>query len=140
MEMNTELKKEAVAEKNEKSQAERRAAKREAYKKAASSILALLDKKGVTKELKAEDLAFLKEFADYEPGNGNRGSVFAVLFPEPKVGASITLEKAMAKTLKGEQVMKHYINNWKEKGIIVEYVRDKEPLKSTFTIKALPQA
>ena len=138
--MSNEIKAPEIAEeKKGKTNAERAREKKAEYKKAAASILALLDKKGVTKELKAEDLAFLKSFAEYDPSNAQRGSVFAVLFPEPKVGASITLGEAMAKTLKGEQVLKHYIANWAEKGTVVEYVKDKVPVNSKFTIKALPQ-
>ena len=149
MDVNTELKNEKKADKPNaktpeelKAQAEKRAAKKAGYKKAAQTILDLLDKKNVTKDVPAEALAFLKDFASYDPDNAQRGSVLGILYPDGvKVGAVVTLGDAMGRTLKGEQTLKHYMKNWAEKGIVVDYVKDKSnPLKSTFTIKALPQA
>lgn len=140
MEMNTELKNEKQEKKAEGTsrQAEYKRQRHEADKKAAQSILDKVAKANI--QLTKEEKAFLDSYASYDP-NASRQNTFAVLFPNAKVGDKITLEKAMHLTLKGLNVINKYVENWKEKGIVVECAYDsKEPLKSVYTVKALPSA
>lgn len=151
MEMNTELENEngvaeakAVArkpltEEQKKAFKEKEAAKKAAYKKGAADIKDLLEKSKLTDKLTAEAKTFLDHFTNTDL-NMAKGSTFNVLFPNVKVGASVTLKEAMERTLKGMGVIDAYVKVWAKKGIVVEKKLDaKEPIKSTYIIKALPQ-
>lgn len=136
---------EMAAKAEEKKQAKAEAAKRCKEKKqqqaadrieGAKKLIAKLEKNGTFAKLDPEDQAFLKGLAEPKAAaaTGNTG-LFATLFPNAKVGDSITLDQVFAKTLKGKTNIDHYCKKWAEKGIIVECKEDKTDLrKSTYTI------
>ena len=136
---------EMAAKAEEKKQAKAEAAKRWKEKKnqqakdrveGAKKLIAKLEKNGTWAKLDPEDQAFLKGLAEPKAAaaSGNSG-LFATLFPNAKVGDSITLDQVFAKTLKGKTNIDHYCKKWAEKGIIVECKEDKTDLrKSTYTI------
>lgn len=134
-----------AADAEDKKKAKAEAAKRWKEKKvqqakdreeAAKKLVAKLEKNGMFAKLDAEDQAFLKGLAEPKAAasTGNTG-LFATLFPNAKVGDSITLDEVFAKTLKGKTNIDHYCKKWAEKGIIVECKEDKTDLrKSTYKI------
>ena len=136
---------EMAAKAEEKKQAKAEAAKRWKEKKqqqaadrieGAKKLIAKLEKIGLWAKFDPEDQAFLKGLAEPKAAaaTGNTG-LFATLFPNAKVGDSITLDQVFAKTLKGKTNIDHYCKKWAEKGIIVECKEDKTDLrKSTYTI------
>ena len=150
MDMNTELKNEAtkaeekverkpLTEEQKKAFKEKEQAKKAAYKKGAADIKDLIEKSKLNDKLTAEAKAFLDHFTNSTLGAA-KSNVFSALFPNAKVGASVTLKDAMEKTLKGMGVIDAYVKVWAKKGIVIEKKLDtKEPVKSTYTIKALPQ-
>lgn len=102
----------------------------------AKKMIGRLEKSGLFAKLDPEDQAFLKGLAEPKTAaaSGNTG-LFAVIFPNAKVGDKITLDEVFAKTLKGKSNLDHYVKKWAEKGIIVEYKEDKTDLrKSTYSI------
>lgn len=133
----------AKAEEQKKAKAE--AAKRWKEKKnqqaaervaKAKEFIASLEKSGLWSKIRPEDQAFLKGLAEPKSvaASGNTG-LFAVIFPNAKVGDSITLDEVFAKTLKGKSNLDHYVKKWAEKGIIVEYKENKADIrKSTYSI------
>lgn len=135
---------EMAAKAEEKKQAKAEAAKRWKEKKnqqakdrveAAKKCIANLAKAGLFGKLTPEDQAFLKGLAEPKAAAANTTGLFATLFPNAKVGDSITLDQVFAKTLKGKTNIDHYCKKWAEKGIIVECKEDKTDLrKSTYTI------
>lgn len=101
----------------------------------AKKMIGRLEKSGLFAKLDPEDQAFLKGLAEPKVAASNNTGLFAVLFPNAKVGDSITLDQVFAKTLKGKSNIDHYVKNWAEKGIIIECKEDKSDLrKSTYTI------
>ena len=134
-----------AAEAEDKKKAKAEAAKRWKEKKqqqaadrieSAKKMIGRLEKSGLFAKLDPEDQAFLKGLAEPKAAaaSGNTG-LFATLFPNAKVGDSITLDQVFAKTLKGRTNIDHYVKKWAEKGIIVECKEDKTDLrKSTYTI------
>lgn len=154
MDMNTELKGEnkvqAVAKEKRVLTPEQKEAwkkkeqeKRENRKKGAKEILDLLDKNKLFDKLSDNAKTTIQALANANTEIGApKGNTFAAMFgPTPKVGQSVTLLEVMSKTLKGKGVIDAYVKTWKEKGIVVEYTADaKDPVKSTYTIKALPSA
>ena len=136
---------EMAAKAEEKKQAKAEAAKRWKEKKKAQAkaniegakkMIADLKKNGGWDKLAPEHQAFLTGLAEPKAAatSGNSG-LFATLFPNAKVGDSITLDQVFAKTLKGKTNIDHYCKKWAEKGIIVECKEDKTDLrKSTYTI------
>ena len=134
-----------AAEAEDKKKAKAEAAKRWKEKKqqqaadrieSAKKMIGRLEKSGLFAKLDPEDQAFLKGLAEPKAAaaSGNTG-LFATLFPNAKVGDSITLDQVFAKTLKGKTNIDHYVKKWAEKGIIVECKEDKTDLrKSTYTI------
>lgn len=133
-----------AAEAEDKKKAKAEAAKRWKEKKvqqakdreeAAKKLVAKLEKNGMFAKLDAEDQAFLKGLAEPKAAATGNTGLFATLFPNAKVGDSITLDQVFAKTLKGKPNIDHYCKKWAEKGIIVECKEDKTDLrKSTYTI------
>lgn len=102
----------------------------------AKKMIGRLEKSGLFAKLDPEDQAFLKGLAEPKTAaaSGNTG-LFAVIFPNAKVGDKITLDEVFAKTLKGKSNLDHYVKKWAEKGIIIEYKEDKTDLrKSTYSI------
>jgi hypothetical protein len=136
---------EMAAKAEEKKQAKAEAAKRWKEKKQAQAkaniegakkMIADLKKNGGWDKLSDEHKKFLEGLAEPKAtaASGNSG-LFATLFPDAKVGDSITLDQVFAKTLKGKTNIDHYCKKWAEKGIIVECKEDKTDLrKSTYTI------
>ena len=136
---------EMAAKAEEKKQAKAEAAKRWKEKKQAQAkaniegakkMIADLKKNGGWDKLSDEHKKFLEGLAEPKAAatTGNSGLV-ATLFPNAKVGDSITLDQVFAKTLKGKTNIDHYCKKWAEKGIIVECKEDKTDLrKSTYTI------
>lgn len=133
----------AKAEEQKKAKAE--AAKRWKEKKqqqaadrveSAKKMIGRLEKSGLFAKLDPEDQAFLKGLAEPKTAaaSGNTG-LFAVIFPNAKVGDQITLDEVFAKTLKGKSNLDHYVKKWAEKGIVIEFKEDKTDLrKSTYKI------
>lgn len=151
MDMNTELENEngvaearaaarkPLTEEQKKAFKEKEAAKKAAYKKGAVDIKDLLEKSKLTDKLTVEAKTFLDHFTNTDL-NMAKGNTFNALFPNVKVGSSVTLKEAMERTLKGMGIIDAYVKVWAKKGIVVEKKLDaKEPIKSTYTIKALPQ-
>jgi hypothetical protein len=99
-------------------------------------MIGRLEKSGLFAKLDPEDQAFLKGLAEPKAAaaSGNTG-LFAVIFPNAKVGDQITLDEVFAKTLKGKSNLDHYVKKWAEKGIVIEFKEDKTDLrKSTYKI------
>ena len=134
-----------AADAEDKKKAKAQAAKRWKEKKvkqaeervaSAKKMIADLKKNGGWDKLSDEHKKFLEGLAEPKTAaaTGNTG-LFATLFPNAKVGMSITLDEVFAKTLKGKTNIDHYCKKWAEKGIIVECKEDKTDLrKSTYTI------
>jgi hypothetical protein len=102
----------------------------------AKAMIGRLEKSGIFAKLDPVDQAFLKGLAEPKSAaaSGNTG-LFTVIFPNAKVGDSITLDEVFAKTLKGKSNLDHYVKKWAEKGIIVEYKENKADIrKSTYSI------
>ncbi|GMO30584.1 MAG: hypothetical protein Pg6A_19740 [Termitinemataceae bacterium] len=69
---------------------------------------------------------------------GSKESVFDKLFPNAKVGDSITVKGVFDKTQKGRSDMTRLMYNWKNKGITVEYVENfTTPVDSKYVIKSM---
>ena len=101
----------------------------------AKKMIGRLEKSGLFAKLDPEDQAFLKGLAEPKAAASNNTGLFAELFPNAKVGDSITLDQVFAKTLKGKSNIDHYVKKWAEKGIIIECKEDKSDLrKTTYTI------
>lgn len=101
----------------------------------AKKMIGRLEKSGLFAKLDPEDQAFLKGLAEPKAAVSNNTGLFAELFPNAKVGDSVTLDQVFAKTLKGKSNIDHYVKKWAEKGIIIECKEDKSDLrKSTYTI------
>ena len=101
----------------------------------AKKMIGRLEKSGLFAKLDPEDQAFLKGLAEPKAAASNNTGLFAELFPNAKVGDSVTLDQVFAKTLKGKSNIDHYVKKWAEKGIIIECKEDKSDLrKSTYTI------
>lgn len=100
----------------------------------AKKMIGRLEKSGLFAKLDPEDQAFLKGLAEPKVVSNNTG-LFAELFPNAKVGDSVTLDQIFAKTLKGKSNIDHYVKKWAEKGIIIECKEDRSDLrKTTYTI------
>ena len=98
-------------------------------------MIGRLEKSGLFAKLDPEDQAFLKGLAEPKAAASNNTGLFAELFPNAKVGDSVTLDQIFAKTLKGKSNIDHYVKEWAKKGIIIECKEDKSDLrKSTYTI------
>lgn len=101
----------------------------------AKAMIGRLEKSGLFAKLDPVDQAFLKGLAEPKAATSNNTGLFAELFPNAKVGDSITLNDVFAKTLKGKSNIDHYVKKWAEKGIIIEYKEDKADVrKSTYSI------
>lgn len=101
----------------------------------AKKMIGRLEKSGLFAKLDPEDQAFLKGLAEPKAAASNNTGLFVELFPNAKVGDSVTLDQVFAKTLKGKSNIDHYVKKWAEKGIIIECKEDKSDLrKSTYTI------
>lgn len=97
-----------------------------------------LEEKDAWDSLSDEMKEFIEKLANPTTTN-NRTGLFTQLFgPNPKVGDSITLQEAFAKSFKGEPTLLANMKRWAEKGNVVEYTEDTEnKLDSVFTIVAL---
>lgn len=104
----------------------------------AKIVKAQLEDIGAWDNLTAEMQDFINRLANPVTTN-NRTGLFTQLFgPDPKVGDSITLQDAFAKSFKGEPTLLANMKRWAEKGNVVEYTEDTEnKLNSVFTIVAL---
>lgn len=103
--------------------------------KSAKEMIDRLTKQGLFAKLDPKDQDFLKGLAEPKAASTGNSGLFAVIFPNAKVGDKITLDEVFAKTLKGKSNIDHYVKVWAEKGIIVEYKEDKSDLrKSTYSI------
>lgn len=106
---------------------------------AAKALIAhLKDDMGIWDKLSEEMCAFLEKLAYPKPANST-SAVFVKLFGDKaKVGDSITLADAFAKTLKGKPALDTLVKKWADKGTIIVFTENKEDmLKSTYTIEAL---
>ena len=130
----------AEAQKQAKAEAakrwkEKKNAQAAARVEGAKKFIASLEKAGLWNKISPEDQAFLKGLAEPKAAASNTSGLFATIFPNAKVGDSITLDQVFAKTLKGKTNIDHYVKKWAEKGIVIDYKEDKTDLrKSTYTI------
>lgn len=103
---------------------------------AAKKLKADLEKAGV--KLDEADKNFIESLIAPKSTGAVQGSTLTALFgPNPKVGDSVTLGDAFAKTYKGKATIDIYVHRWKEKGIIVEFKEAPKMVESTYTIKAM---
>lgn len=119
---------------------EKRAKEKEERVEKAGKLISSLKERGLYDQLDPEQKAFLDELANPSANVGaSNQSLFKLLFGDsPKVGDSITLNEAFQRTLKGKSNIDHYVNKWKEKGIIVTFKKaDDNILNSTYVLESI---
>ena len=119
--------------------AEKKAAEKKATLENSKKLIELLKKDGSYEKLPEDLKSFLEGLANPQraAGNGIQG-IFKLMFGDnPKVGDKITLRDVFDRTLKGKAEIDAKIKVWAEKGTIVEYTANANPVLSTYEIKKL---
>lgn len=119
----------------------RRAEEKKERKEAAIELIDSLKNQGIYDKLPERCVKFLSEMANggVSSNVGGTSSLFKTLFGDnPQVGATITLNDAFTKTLKGKSNIDHYIKKWADKGTIVSFKQDADNiLNSVYVLEAI---
>lgn len=118
----------------------RKAEEKKERKEAAIEIVGMLKDEGIYDRLPERAKNFFSNIINGGASNGGgTSSLFKTLFGDnPQVGATITLNDAFTKTLKGKSNIDFYIKKWADKGTIVSFKQDAENiLNSIYVLEAI---
>ena len=118
---------------------ERRAKEKVERVNNAKALIVELKNGGYWDKVSDNGKAFLSGLVNPIASSGSNKSLFRLLFGDnPQVGASVTLNEAFQKTLKGKSNLDFYIKRWSEKGTIVSFKKDEENiLNSIYTLESI---
>lgn len=116
--------------------------KKEAEERLANynKFLASIKASGTYDKFTDEEKQLLESFTKpVTKTSNNTSGLFVTLFPNAKVGDSITLMEAFQRSMQGKPKIDSYVKKWVDKGIVIKYTANQENvMNSTYTIEALP--
>lgn len=105
----------------------------------AKALIDELKNGGYWDNISEKSRSFLIGIANPTNAAGGNQSLFRTLFGDnPSIGATVTLNEAFQKTLKGKSNLDFYIKKWADKGTIVSFKQDADNiLNSVYVLESI---